>query len=113
MLAELSDTGWWVVGGIATMVVKEVLDWVKTWLKERADVRRAKALQKSTEEAAAKLAKVTQAEGKKVTDHLERQDQAVEVIRKENNGMKDQLVKEVRDAAFASGVKSETDKEKQ
>lgn len=34
----------------------------------------------------------------------------VEVIHKATNGMKEELVKEVRDASFAKGVKSETDK---
>lgn len=35
---------------------------------------------------------------------------AIEVVRKENNGMKDQLVEEVRKASFAKGVESEKDK---
>lgn len=46
----------------------------------------------------------------KVTEGEVALSKQIEVIHKATNGMKDELVAEVRKASFAQGVKSETDK---
>ena len=87
-----------IIAGVM-LVVKQVLDWVSMFVKIRLDDKRA-----------AELATVTKKSATELKEHLGDQDDKLEVIRRENNGAKDQLVKEVRAAAFAAGEKSEADK---
>jgi len=82
------------------------------WVKLRLDDRRAAELKATTEAEAAKVKEALEAANKQQTAHLQSQDVAIDVIRKESNGNVVKLVDEVRKAAFASGVKSETDKER-
>ncbi len=110
MIFAASDTVWLAIVGGAMVVVKQILDWVSLWLKDRADSRRAKELQIATDAAAGTVKIAVDLKDEKQTAHLRKQDEAIEVVRKEGNGNQAKLVEEVRKAAFAMGVKSETDK---
>ena len=103
--AELSDTVWLALIGVVTLAVKQILDWGGMWVKLRLDDRRAAELKATTEAEAAKVKKALDANHNEVSS-------AIEVIRREGNGNQEKLVDEVRKAAYASGVKSETDKGK-
>lgn len=118
ILAELSETVWLAIIAGVMLTVKQVLEWVGLVIKDIMERRRSDEIKLATAIEAAKVKEALEASNRKQeaankqqTAHLQSQDMAIDVIRKENNGAKEELVREVRSAAFAAGAKSETDKQ--
>ena len=98
----MSDAVWLAIIGVFAMALKEYFDH-----------RRASRVAGKVEEVALTTAQV-KAKVKAADDrNVEKMDalaESVVLVQKATNGLKEELVAEVRAASFAEGVKSETDK---
>lgn len=92
----MSDTVWLAWIAIVALVVKQVLEWISAWI-----------IAKRVAEVKDKLVETTTAQDEKLVAISVQ----VEEVHRATNGMKTELVEEVRKASFAQGVKSEVDKE--
>ncbi len=109
MLFAVSDAVWFALIAAVGLAIKQYFDWRQSQVVAgKVEAVRLKAIEAANDVAEVKttLQSSTAEHGEKLSGIA----QQVEIVRKESNGMKDELVREVRQASFAAGVKSETDK---
>ncbi len=100
----MSDAVWLAIIGVFAMAVKEYFDHLRA--QQAADRTEQVKVALANKTEAVKVALEEKTEAAKVA--LE---EKVAEVHRATNGMKEELVAEVRAASFAAGVKSETDKQ--
>ncbi len=91
----MSDAVWLAIIGLIALVIKEYFDRLRS---------------KDAAEKVAKVAEDLEKNEAKHSDLIVGVSKQVEEVHRATNGMKKELVEEVRQASFAQGVKSEQDK---
>lgn len=107
MLIAVSDVVWQAaIGAVVTIV----LAWMAQRTKDAVEKTGKDAADK-VDEVKVDLLEANKAADKKMESEFSAVKTAVEEVHKATNGMKHELVEEVRKASFAAGEKSEKDKD--
>lgn len=104
VLAEMSTEVQMVIAVGVIAALKQIVDTLSLYVKDRIDQRRAAEVKQAALMTASKVEKKLDENKQANVDHLTRQDAAIAEVKKVADGQTDKLVEAVREAATSAGI---------